>query len=172
MGIRILGLRGLWHNCKYWFVIIAIIGLLTIYTFWYLYFEPQHIPLFLATTIVALSFVTVMALLPKYRQRFVERILAYHAKEKKLGALYRYQKVALVSIIINTLIFSIIWRYQIIPTQYMPFYVLTFLIVVLASGTILTVGMLRTAGKWGVLLIAILTIIVVLRLLIWRYLAS
>jgi len=152
---------------KNWFFAILATSFVIIYTVWYLYFEPQHIPLFLATAIVALSFAAVMFLLPKYRQHLVEKILAYHVKEKRLGALHSYKKVAVALIIINSLIFSIVWRYQLVPSQYIPFYALTFLIITLASGIVLIAGLLKTAGKWGILLIAILTVVAVLRVLIW-----
>jgi hypothetical protein len=152
---------------KGWFFAILATSFVIIYTVWYLYVEPQHIPLFLATAIVALSFVAVMFLLPKYGQRLVEKILAYHAKEKRLGGFYRYQKVAVALIIINSLIFSVVWRYRLIPSQYTSFYALTFLIITLASGIVLIAGLLKTAGKWGLLLIAILIIVGILRVWIW-----
>jgi len=154
---------------KYWLLAILATSFVIIYTVWYLYLEPQHIPLFLATTIVALSFVIVMFLLPKHRQRLVEKILVYHAKERKLGAFYRYQKVAVALIIINILIFSIVWRYQLVPSQFIAFYALTFLIITLASGIVLMAGLLKTAGKWGILVMAILTVVAVLRVLIWAF---
>jgi len=162
-----MDLQTLWKKYKDWLVSIIIISFVIILTLWNLYFEPQRIPLFLATAIIAFSFVVMMALLPKYRQRFAKKIIAYHAKEKRLGALYRYKIVATALIIINSVIFSIAWRYQFIPSQYVPFYVLTFLIITLASGIVLIAGLLKTAGKWGLLLIAILTLVAVLNVWIW-----
>lgn len=150
-----------------WLFVILVTSFVIIYTVWYLYFELQHTPLFLATAIIALSFGAVMFLLPKYRQRLVEKILVYHAKEKKLGGFYRYQKVSGALIIINSLIFSVFWRYQLIPSIYMPFYALTFLIIALASGIVLIAGLLKTTGKWGILLIATLTVVAFLQVLIW-----
>ena len=114
-----------------------------------------------------------MALLPKYRQRLVKGMLAYNARGKEIGGwLYRYQKVASAAIFISTLILLTAWRYQLIPSQYIPYFALTFFIVILASGAVLTAGLLKIAGKWGLLLIAIVTAIAVLRILIWRYLAT
>ncbi len=150
-----------------WLFAILVTSFVIIYTVWYLYLEPQHIPLFLATAIFALSFVAVMFLLPKYRQRLVEKILAFHAKEKRLGGFYHYQKVAVALIIINSLIFSVVCRYQLIQSMYMQFYTLAFLIIVLASGIILIAGLLKAAGKWGILLVVTLTGVAVLRVLIW-----
>jgi len=108
-----------------------------------------------------------MALLPKYRRRFAEKIAVYHAKEKSLGRLYRYRNVALALILINTLVFSVLWQYQLIPSQYIPFYAITFLIINITSGAILIVGLLKTMGKWILLLIAIGVVIAILRILTW-----
>lgn len=139
-------------------VTIAVIA----YAIWFFYYEPQHIPLFLGITIVALSFVAVMAALRNHRQRLIRKILAYHAKEKSLGALYRCRTVALALIIMNSIIFSIVLRYQLVPLQYMPFYTLAFVVITLASGILLIAALLKTAGKWGLLFVAILIIIGVL----------
>jgi len=100
---------------RYWIAILIVLSI-SLYTAWHLQLNPQHIPLFLATTIVAIGFVVVMALLPKYRRRFAEKIVAYHDKEKSLGALYRYKNVALALILINSLIFSVLWQYKLIPS--------------------------------------------------------
>ncbi len=150
----------------YWIAILVVLGI-SLYTTWYLQLHPQHISLFLATTIVAVGFVVVMALLPKYRRRFAEKIMAYHAKEKSLGRLYHYKNVALALILINSLVFSVLWLYQLIPSQYVPFYAITFLIINLTSGAILIVGLLKTIGKWVLLLMVIGLVIAIPRILTW-----
>lgn len=153
-----------WPSRRYWVAILIFLGI-CIYTVWYLQVNPQNIPLFLAIGVVAVGFVVLMALLPKYRRRFLEAIMAYHAKEKGLGALYRYKNMALALILINSLIFSVLWQYQLIPSQYIPMYAISFLIINLTSSTILIVGLLKTIGKWVLLLIAIGSVIALLRFL-------
>ena len=92
----------------------------------YLHLNPQHVPLFLTTTIIGLGFVAVMALLPKYKKRLVKGILAYHARGKELeGWLYRYQKLAFILIFICTLTLPALWQYRLVPIQYIPFVFLT-----------------------------------------------
>lgn len=163
-----VGLRDLWRKYKDWFAVLVFISVLIGYTIWYLHLNPQHIHLFLTTAIISLGFVVVMALLPKYRQRLVKGILEYHAKGKERGGwLYRYQKVAIALVLISTLTLPIIWRYQLIPSQYIPFYAITFLIINLTSGAILIAGMLKTIGKWVLLLIGIGLAIAILRILTW-----
>ena len=155
---------GKWH----WVAILIVLSI-SVYTVWYLQLNPQHIPLFLTTIIIAIGFVVAMALLPKYRRRFAEKIMAYHAKEKSLGRLYRYKNVVLALIVINSLVFSVLWQYQLIPLRYVPLYAITFLIINLASGAILIVWLLKTMGKWVLLLMAIGSVIAILRILTWSW---
>lgn len=162
-----MSLRDLWRKHKDWFAVFIFVVGLAGYIIWYLSLNPQHIPLFLTTTIITIGFVVVMALLPKYRRRFAEKIMAYYAKEKSLGRLYRYKNVALALIIINSLIFSVLWQYQLIPPQYVALYAVTFLVINLTSGAILIAGMLKTIGKWVLLLMAIGVVIAILRILTW-----
>ena len=164
-----MNFRDSWRKYKDWIYVFIVMGIITIYTVWRLHLNPQHIPLFLTTTIIALGFVAVMALLPKYRRRLVKRLLAYHTRQKEMGGwLYRYQKIALVLFFVIILTFPLLLQYQFIPSQYMPWAVLTFFIIILALGVIQIVRLLRAAGRWGLLLIAILTAIAVLRILLWR----
>lgn len=164
-----MNLRNLWQKYKNLIYVFMVIVIITVYTAWRLYLNPQHIPLFLTTTIIALGFVAVMALLPKYRRRLVKAILAYNSRQKEMGGwLYRYRRIALVLFFIIILTFPLFLQYQFIPSQFMPWAVLTFFIVILALGAIQIAGLLRAAGWWGLLLIAILTAIAVLRILLWR----
>jgi protein-S-isoprenylcysteine O-methyltransferase Ste14 len=120
--------------------------------------------IFLATTIIALGFVAVMVLLPKYKQRLVKRMLEYHVKEReRVGRFYR---VALLVIIIFALVFPVVSQYQLIASQYMSLFVLTFCIVNLVAGVIFVAGFLKARGKWGLLLIAALFASVLLGVLV------
>ena len=62
-----------WTNKRQWVAILIILSMLSGYTLWYLSLNPQHIRVFLATAIIALGFVAVMALLPKYRRRLLKK---------------------------------------------------------------------------------------------------
>lgn len=157
----------MWRRYRDWFAVLVFVSVLTGYTLWYLHLNPQHVPLFLTSTMIALGFVAVMALLPRHRQRLVKGILAYHARGKEVGGWpYRYRKAALILSIICTLTLPIVSQYGLIPSQYMPFFVLTLFTVILASGAVLIGWLFKIAGKWGLLLIAVVIGIAVLRLLI------
>ena len=154
-----------WPSRRYWAAVLIILGMLG-YIVWYLSFNPRYVLVFLATTIIALGFVAVMALLPKYRQRLVKKMLEHHAKETEMGReLYRYYKVALVVIIICALVFPVVSQYQLVAPQYIPLFVLAFCIVNLAAGVIFIAGSLKAKGKWGLLLIAVIFASVLLGIL-------
>ncbi|UCE96022.1 MAG: hypothetical protein JSV51_10090 [Candidatus Bathyarchaeota archaeon] len=155
------------QKCKDWIYALIVIAIIAVCTVWHLHHTPQHIPLFLTTTIIALGFIVVMALLPKIRQRLVKGLLAFNTRQEELGGwLYRYRRIALVLFFIIILTFPLLLQYQFIPPSYMPWAVLTFFIIILALGAIQIAGLLRAAGWWGLLLIATLVAIAVLRFLI------
>jgi len=161
-----VGLRDLWQKRREWLGALIFVGVIIVCVAWSLLLNPQHVPLFLAVAIGALGFVAVMALLPKLRRRFIERVVAYHVKdEERRGWLYRYRKVAIAVIVVMALIFPIATR--LLPSQYVPLYVIAFLLINLTSGAILIAGMLKTMGKWVLLLMAIGSVIAILRILTW-----
>jgi hypothetical protein len=158
------GLGKLWHKYKGWLAILIFMCVFIGYTIEYLLFNPQHVPFFFTIIIIALSFITIMTLLsPQYMQRLVEGILAYHAKGKERGWLYRYQKIAFILIFACTFSIIIVSQHQLIPMQYMPLFVIASLTIILTSGAVLIAGLIKFAGKWGLLLIAIVAAIVILR---------
>lgn len=110
-----------------------------------------------------------MALLPEYRQRLVKRILEYDAISRERGGrLYHYEKAATAVMIICILIFPI--ATGLLPSQYLPYFVLTFVIVFLAAWAVQIVALLKSSRKWALLLIAISVAIAALRILILQYL--
>lgn len=117
--------------------------------------------------LAVLCFVVVMFSLPKYRRRFLETILAHNARERRLGRLYLYQRVATALLFVSTAVFFIVWTYQLIPSQYLVFSAITYLIVGLVSGIVATVGFLKTTGKWGLMIIAVIAAIAVIRISLW-----
>ncbi len=152
---------------KEWLAVLIFISMLVGCTTWYFLLNQQQIPVFLTAIIVALGFVGIMILLPKYRQQLVKRIVAYHARSKERGGwFYRYQKLALVITATGILIFPI--AMALLPSQYIPYFALTFLIVQLTAGSVVIAGFLKTAGKWGYLVLLALVIISVIAVLIYH----
>ena len=153
----------------YWIAILVVLSI-SLYTAWHLQLNPQYVPLFLATTIIAMGFVVVMALLPKYRQQLVKKVLAYHDKaQKRGGLLYRYGRIFNAVMIIVLLVFSLVVTNnpEILGISYIPYLVIALFIAFLISVVVFVSGFLRVAGKWVLLLIAIGTAIAILRILTW-----
>ena len=152
---------------KEWLAVPIFISMLVGCTTWCFLLNQQQIPVFLTAIIVALGFVGIMILLPEYRQQLVERIVAYHARGKEQGGwFYRYRKLALVITTTGILIFPI--ALTLLPSQYIPYFALTFLIVQLTAGSVVIAGFLKTAGKWGYLVLLALVIISVIAVLMYH----
>jgi len=157
----------MWQKYKEWLGVLIFMSMLVGCTTWYLLLNHQQIPVFLTATIVALGFVGTMILLPKYRQQLVKRIVAYDARSKEQRGLYRYQKLALVITTTCILIYSI--AMALLPSQYIPYFVVTFLIVLLTAGSVVIAGFLKTAGKWGYLVLLASVIISVIYVLLYHF---
>jgi hypothetical protein len=157
----------MWQKYKEWLAVLIFMSMLVVCTTWHLLLNQQQIPVFLTATIVALGFVGIMILLPKYRQQLVKRIVAYDARSKEQRGLYRYQKLALAITTTCILIYSI--AMALLPSQYIPYFVVTFLIVLLTAGSVVIAGFLKTAGKWGYLVLLASVIISVIGVLLYHF---
>jgi len=157
----------MWQKYKEWLAVLIFMSMLVGCTTWHLLLNQQQIPVFLTATIVALGFVGIMILLPKYRQQLVKRIVAYDARSKEQRGLYRYQKLALAITTTCILIYSI--AMALLPSQYIPYFVVTFLIVLLTAGSVVIAGFLKTAGKWGYLVLLASVIISVIGVLLYHF---
>lgn len=125
----------------------------------YLLLNPQHFILFLAVTTAALVFVVAMFFLPRYRERLVRGILAYQTKSREVGGWsLRYWKAAVAIVAIETMLFPFV--VPLVSQQYLPYFVLVFLAVLLTAGSVVIAGFLRTTGKWGCLLVLLIFVIV------------
>ena len=161
----------MWQKYKDWFFALLLISVTTVFTLWYLYLKPQHILSFLIGPIIALGFVAIMALFPKYRQRLIKKILAFHVKtQRRGGLLYRYGRNFSVVSFVILLAFSLVVTSnpEILAISYIPYLIVALAITFLISFAVYISGFLRAAGKWGLLFITIATAIAVLRILVLR----
>jgi len=111
-----------------------------------------------------MAFATVVTLRPKFRQRLVKAVYAFHTKsQEKGGWCYRFGYIPLLTIIFSALALT---QYQLIPPQYSTVFVIAFLMLITVSVGILVIGFWRVIGKWVLLLIAVAVAIGILRALI------
>jgi hypothetical protein len=123
----------------------------------------------LIAPIIALVFVAVMFLFPKYRQRFVKKVVSFHVEtQKRGGLLYRFSRIFNAVIITVLILFSAVAvRYPaILDIPYIPYLVAALFILFLISAVAFISSFLRAAGKWALILIAIATAIAVLHILV------
>ncbi len=150
-----------------WLGVLIFVGVIIVCVAWSLLLNPQYTPLFLAVTIGALGFVAVMALLPKLRRRFIEKVVAPHIKDEESGrCLYRYRKVAIAAITVTALIFPIATR--LLPSQYTAYFAVTIVIVNLVAGTVLIAGLATSTAKKLVLFVFLLFLMGIVTSLLLR----
>ncbi len=159
-------LKDLWREYKNWLVILIFISLLTFCTVWYLYLNPHPITSFLITTAIALGFVAIMALLPKYRQRLVNKIFIFHDKIQQ-KAFYKYSMAfnAFMIAVVLGLLLVLTHSPELLNIPYIPYLFAAVLAVFLISAVMSIYSLFKTAGKWALILIAIGTTIAILRFL-------
>lgn len=150
-----MSLKGSRQKLKDWLAALIFVAVIIVFVMWDLLLNPQYVPLFLGVIIVALSFVAVMLSLPKLRRRLIEGAVAYHVRSEELGGwLHRYRRVAVAAIATMALIFPIATK--LLPSQYIPYFVLALVIVNLVAGSILIGGLARVSGKTVLLVLAVL----------------
>lgn len=159
--------RNSWRKYKDWIYVLIVIGIITVYTCWYLNLNPQYITSILLAPVIAVIIVILLILMPEKRRRLAKSILVYNTRQKELeGWFYRYRRIALILFFIIILTFPLLLQCQLIPSQFMPWAVLTFFIVILALVGIQIAELIRVAGWWGLLIITVITAIAVLRFLL------
>lgn len=165
-----MGLRNLWRKYGHWVVILIIMSIVAISTVWFLHFNPQYTLRFALAPLIALFLILLLASCRKCRVRLRELLIEYPKAQKRGGLFYRYGRVFNALMITVLLVFCLVLYYGLeFPfIQYIPFLVFAFFIAFLISGVIFIFGFLRVAGKWGLLLILIITVIVGLRILLWQ----
>jgi len=116
---------------------------------------------------MALSFVAIMALLPKYRQRLVNKILVFNNKIQQKGAFYKYIMAFNALMIAMVLGFSLVLTHnpELLNIPYIPYLFIAVLAVFLISAFMFIYSLFKTAGKWALVLLAIGATIATLRFL-------
>lgn len=164
-----MSFKDLWRKYEDWIYSLALVGIVVVYTYWYLSLRPQDILSFLVPPAVTFIIVTVLVLRPEIRERLVRALIAYRTRRKETGGwLFRYHKIALLLFFIIILTFPLFAQSGFIPLQYTPWAILGFFIILLALGALQVAWLIRVSGKWGLFLIALIASVAVLRILVWK----
>lgn len=157
------------NPANWWRVIILItvsaVTIVTFFTFWFLELFPQYMLQLALAPLIFLFLFAILASRQKYRDRFRELLTEYRSKvQGRSGLLFRYGQISnAVMLVILIALFLISAQNPEIP--YMPYLVFASFIGLLISFVILISGLLKLAGKWGLLLIAIGITMAILRFL-------
>lgn len=111
---------------------------------------------------------TLKELLVKLRHWLAGRILGYQTRKKEKGGwVYRHERKLVPIFFLSFLAFIIILNYQqLLPSTLFIFLSLAFIFIPFTIGITLIVRFLKIAGKWGLLFLTILAIIVILRFIL------
>lgn len=164
-----MSFKDLWLKYEDWIYALVLVGIVVVYTYWYLSLKPQDVLSFLVPPAIAFVIVTLLALRPEIRERLVKALIAHRTKQKEMGGwLFRYHKIALLLFFIIILTFPLFAQSEIIPLQYTPWAILGFFIILLALGALQVAWLIRVSGKWGLFLIALIASVAILRILVWK----
>jgi hypothetical protein len=138
-----------------WFGALLLACVIIAYTLWYVLFNFQFILLFLIITIVALSFVAIVSMLKKYRQRLIKAAISHNSRRREWPQSFQLlREAALAVIIAGALAFPI--ALELLPSLYQPFFIVIFVVVELAAGAVFAVALLKTSKRLGIVYLAIL----------------
>lgn len=159
--MRISG--GLGHH-RYWLWVFVLLSILAIWVLLYLQ-NPRFLYPLTVAIFVAIVFLALLGLRPKYRQALVRRLLGLNKRDLETGGLFhRYGRLAGILIAVNSLIFSLLLQYQLVSSK-QTYAVFAFIYVQMFLGMVLLVSLLRLARKrwwkYPIVVLIILTLVVV-----------
>lgn len=99
-----------------------------------------------------------------------EFLLKLQARNREKGEqLRRYACPLFLFYFLNVLIYYYLLYHQLIPSDFLPYFVLTFFVIQLGLGVSGTVVFLRVTGKWGYLLLATFVLIAIIAVLVYHF---
>jgi len=156
------------RKSKEWLAVFLFVGLLSVYTALYLQFFPQYIPIFSISVLILAVLVIILGFPQKRRERFRELIMKFQDRGlERAGWVYRQRRKAFLLLLLTIIVMPILGYSGLVPTEYFPSIVIAGLLVIVASGAVLVVSLLKLTGKWGLLFILVLILLSVLRLWTW-----
>jgi len=139
-----------------------------VFAAWFFQLVPECVLRFALVPHIALFLTVLLASREKYRLQFRELLMKYGEFQKREGLLHKYGRALNAITIIALLTGSIVLYYTpgLQSIEYMPYAVLALFVAFLISAVVYIGGLLRIAGKWGLLFLTILGIIVILRFIL------
>ncbi len=137
---------------------------------WFFQLLPGYVLHFALAPLVGIFLTVLLASHKRYRLQLNEFLKKLVEFERRGGLLYKYGRALNAIALITMFAVSTILYYnrELLSIEYMPYVVFTLFIAVAISGVAFFGGILRSAGKWGLLLIIIIAVPVILRFLLLR----
>lgn len=154
---------------RVWLLII-ILSIVIIFMAWFFQLLPGYVLRFSLAPLVGIFLTVLLVWRKRYKLQLVELLKKLIEFERRGGLLYKYGRALNAIAIIAVFAVSTILYYnrELLSIEYMPYVVCILFLAVVISGVAFFGGILRMAGKWGLLLITIIAIPVILRFLLLR----
>ena len=157
-----------------WIITFIIVGITICCTFWFLYFNPAFLPYFIIAPIIAVFLLLFLGLCPNCRSKFRKLLSEYAEALGRDGFSYKFyrcgQIFSMVSItLILVLSFIAYYNLGVVSAQCLLYLFVALFIAFLASFIMYIGGFVKITGKWGLLLVLLITAIWMLHYLTsWR----
>jgi hypothetical protein len=163
-----MSFRSVLRKFSVWLLVIILLSMDIVFTAWFFQLVPEYVLRFALAPLIALFLTVLLASREKYRLQFRELLKKYGEFQKREGLLYKYGRALNAITLIALLTVSVILYYNpgLQSIEYIPYAGLALFVAFPISTIAYICGLLRIAGKWGLLFLTILAIIVILRFIL------
>lgn len=160
-----MSFRNVLRKYSVWLLVIILLSMVVVFTAWFFQLVPKYILRFALAPLIGVFLTVLLTSREKYRLQLRELLTKYVKFQKREGRLYKYGRALNAITIIALLTVSVVLYYTpgLQSIEYMPYAVLALFVAFLISAVAYICGLLRIAGKWGLLFLTIFAIIVILR---------
>lgn len=163
-----MSFRSVLRKYSVWLLVIILLSMVIVFTAWFFQLVPEYILRFALAPHIALFLTVLLASRERYRLQLGELLMKYVTFQKRGGQLYKYGRAlnAITIIALFTVFIVLYYNPGLQSIWYVPYAGLALFVAFLISTVAFIGGLLRIAGKWGLLFFTILAIIVILRFIL------
>lgn len=151
-----------------WLAVLILLSMVIIFAAWFFQLLPEYVLRLALAPLITLFLIVLLASSERFSLRLGEFLTKYHGRfQRSRGLLYKYGRAlnAITMIALLTVCLVLYYNPALLSIEYMPHAVFTLFVAFLISTIIFIAGVLGIVGKWGLLLIVIITVIVAFRFL-------
>ena len=163
-----MSFRSVLRKHSVWLLAIILLSMVIVVTAWFFQLVPEYVLRYALAPHIGLFLTVLLASRERYRLQLGELLMKYGEFQKRGGRLYKYGRAlnAITIIALFTVFIVLYCNPGLQSIWYVPYAGLALFVAFLVSTVAFIGGLLRIAGKWGLLFLSILGIIVILRFIL------